>query len=212
VLVVSLPLLVDGPLRISEGGASIVSPSHFAASCRRPSRCFRCLGFGHRALGCPLQVTRRAHPRNQVGRVPVWQRLGKMQDPGLHGGISQGFKRRESVWRRIAPSQPATGGELFSPPFMAQGSRESIPSVIGGSQRRRAKRRRAAVGDAHDQRSRSPASASSRGLVAEGVVQHADSMKPPIHGCWNSPMRWQGTRQRCGGPCSSQLLVSGRRF
>jgi hypothetical protein len=93
----------------------------------------------------------RPHPENQVGRVPVWQRLGKMQDPGLHGGVSQGFKRKESIWRPIAPSQPTTGGELLSPPFMAQGPGESIPLVIGGERKRRwEKRRWAAVGDVHD--------------------------------------------------------------
>jgi hypothetical protein len=97
-----------------------------------------------------------------------------MQDPGQHGG----FRRRESVWRRISPSQPATEGELLSSPLMARGSGESTPPVIGGRRkRRRAKHRWAANGDTHEQRSRSPASTSSRGLVTEGAVQPVDCMK-----------------------------------
>jgi hypothetical protein len=121
-------------------------------------------------------VARKAYPEHQVGRVPVWQRLGAMQDPVQHGC----FRHRESVWRRISPSQPATGGELLSPPLMARGSGESTPSATGGRRkRRRAKRRRAAVGDTHEQRSRSPASTSSGGLGAEGAVQHVVCVETP---------------------------------
>jgi hypothetical protein len=84
------------------------------------------------------------------------------------------------VWRRISPSQPATGGELLSPPLMARGSGESTPPAAGGRRkRRRAKRRRAAVGDTQEQRSRSPASASSGGLGAEGAVQHVVCVETP---------------------------------
>ena len=85
------------------------------------------------------------------------------------------------MWRRISPSQPATGGELLSPPpLMARGSGESTPPAAGGRRkRRRAKRRRAAVGDTQEQRSRSPASASSGGLGAEGAVQHVVCVETP---------------------------------
>ena len=67
-----------------------LSPSHFVAAYRRPTRCLVCHGLGHRASACSYQKntekTARSHRARQSPRVPVWQRLTRMQGSSSQRG------------------------------------------------------------------------------------------------------------------------------
>ena len=121
-----------------------LSPSHFVAACRRPTRCLVCHGLGHRASACSYQKntekTARSHRARQSPRVPVWQRLTRMQGSSSQGGDFQMSRRKESMWKRISPLQSATGDEYHSPLLLASGSGEAVPPVhLRMRNRRRAK-------------------------------------------------------------------------
>jgi hypothetical protein len=148
-----------------------LSPSHFVAACRRPTRCLVCHGFGHRASACSYQAdtkkTARSHRARQSSRVPVWQRLTRMQGSSAQGGDFQTFKCKESVWKRISPLQPATGDEYHSPLLLASGSGEAAPPV----HRRKRKRRRAKLRQEAAKQQLSPASVSSDDIVAPTALE-----------------------------------------
>jgi hypothetical protein len=123
-----------------------LSFSHRASSCWRPTRYFRCFKFGHHAALCSVQTVAvkkaAGQQRDQQGlRVPVWQRLS-----GMDGSGHQDLQRKGSVWRRITPSQSATGTESSTQPaLMAASSGATAPELRSMRKRRRAKRRRGAV-------------------------------------------------------------------
>lgn len=155
------------------------SPSHFAAACRRPTRCFGCRGLGHRALECPIKsVEKKAvwKPLKQQGvRVPVWQRLSGMHGPRQPGRAAPDIMRKGSVWQRITPSQPACGVEPVPPLPMASGSGLVAPPVHGSRRKRRRATRRPALGTV------SPAlQQMSSGSVSAEVPAHLSALEQRV--------------------------------
>lgn len=115
----------------------------------------------NRAFECSFQAdtkkAARSHRERQSSRVLVWQRLARMQGSSSQGGNFQMFKRKESVWKRISPLQPATGDNHHSPLLLALGSEEVAPPVHRSKRKRRqTKRRREAVEDAQAMQQLSP--------------------------------------------------------
>jgi hypothetical protein len=154
-----------------------LSPSHFVAACRRPTRCLVCHGLGHRASACSYQKntekTARSHRARQSPRVPVWQRLTRMQGSSSQGGDFQMSRRKESVWKRISPLQSATGDEYHSPLLLASGSGEAVPPV----HRRKRKRRRAKRRQGAAMQQLSPTSVSSDDAVALTALEETTTVE-----------------------------------
>jgi len=112
---------------------------HFAVSCRREPRCFRCKALGHRSYTCPGPVRNdnRLTVHRRLSRGSVWDRLGSAAPAaGVQTAVKttsvtkpsqqaskasvwnrlripafhpSRFEGRNKVWRRISP--PSAEGE-----------------------------------------------------------------------------------------------------
>jgi hypothetical protein len=81
-----------------------------APTCRRPTRCFKCLRLGHQAVRCSTFSKEEKEKtivwqrlRKKSVRVPVWQRLSLLKEALPAAEAGSGLQCKKSVWVWISP-------------------------------------------------------------------------------------------------------------